>query len=100
MKLHEQELAAKARHEQLKEQLEFHKAEMEQKLQHKLKMEKTRTEHDRKRNTNVVPIPKFSYLKELVDPRVRSSIDGLPCILYQRLRACQKHRNTEKPARL
>ena len=108
-KLHKEEIEAKTRHDLFKEQLEFDKAKMKQRMEHTLKMDKIRKEKEKQRQTNaklpklvitkfngtpldwlrfwnqfeaeidVAAITKFSCsLKELVDPKVRSTIDGLP----------------------
>ena len=109
--MREQEKVAEARREIHEEQLEFDKVHFEQKLQHEMKLEKARKEHEKSASTNVklpklgitkfngtpldwmrfwnlfeaeidhtdvAPVSKFAYLKELVCPKVRSCIDGLP----------------------
>ncbi|XP_028415664.1 uncharacterized protein LOC114539027 [Dendronephthya gigantea] len=110
-KLHKQEIEAKARHEQFEQQLEFDRTQMDLKLQHEIKLDKTRKEYEKARSTSaklpklvitpfhgthldwlrfwnqfeceidkadVAAVTKFSYLKELVGPKVKSSLDGLP----------------------
>ena len=45
--------------------------------------------------SDVSPITKFSYLKELVDPKVRSTIDALPFKVLRRLFASKKYSNNQ-----
>ena len=103
-KLYEKEMAAKERHELFKESME-QKIQLERQME-KVRIETQNTRSSNAKlpklvitkfngtsmdwlrfwnqlqaeidKANVAAVTKFSYLKELVDPKVRSCIDGLP----------------------